>query len=80
MDWEAHRFLCISPDAVLTRHVHAVAGFSITGDDIGVSQRPWTRRPGTATSACCRPATSSGPSTSDIWVADRRIGPASPQA
>lgn len=28
MDWEAHSFLCVSPDAVLTRHVQAVAGFS----------------------------------------------------
>lgn len=27
MTWEAHCFLCISPDAVLTRHVQAVAGF-----------------------------------------------------
>ena len=28
MDWLAHSFLCVSPDAVLTRHVQAVAGFS----------------------------------------------------
>ena len=28
MTWEAHSFLCISPDAVLTRHVQAIAGFS----------------------------------------------------
>jgi hypothetical protein len=28
MDWEAHSFLCVSPDAVLSRHVQAVAGFS----------------------------------------------------
>jgi hypothetical protein len=28
MTWEAHSFLCVSPDAVLTRHVQAVAGFS----------------------------------------------------
>jgi hypothetical protein len=38
MDWEAHSFLCISPDAVLTRQVQAIAGFSwgfrITGEDI----------------------------------------------
>ncbi len=38
MDWEAHSFLCISPDAVLTRQVQAIAGFSwgftITGDAI----------------------------------------------
>jgi hypothetical protein len=26
--WEAHSFLCVSPDAVLTRHVQALAGFS----------------------------------------------------
>lgn len=27
MDWEAHSFLCVCPDAVLTRRVQAVAGF-----------------------------------------------------
>jgi hypothetical protein len=27
MIWEAHCFLCISPDAVRTRHVQAVTGF-----------------------------------------------------
>jgi len=28
MAWEARSFLCAGPDAVLTRHVQAVAGFS----------------------------------------------------
>jgi hypothetical protein len=28
MVWEAHCFLCISPDAVLTRRVQAICGFS----------------------------------------------------
>jgi hypothetical protein len=28
MDWDTHSFLCVSPDAVLTRRVEAVAGFS----------------------------------------------------
>jgi hypothetical protein len=28
MSWEAHCFLCISPDAVLTPHVQAICGFS----------------------------------------------------
>jgi hypothetical protein len=28
MDWEANSFLCISPDAVVTRRVQALAGFS----------------------------------------------------
>ncbi|MGA2529755.1 MAG: hypothetical protein ABSG36_11400 [Acidimicrobiales bacterium] len=28
MVWQAHSFLCVSPDAVLTRRVQAVAGFS----------------------------------------------------
>lgn len=28
MTWDAHSFLCVSPDAVLSRHVRAVAGFS----------------------------------------------------
>jgi hypothetical protein len=28
MAWEAHSFLCVCPDAVLTRRVQAVAGFS----------------------------------------------------
>lgn len=35
MDWEAHSFLCVCPDAVLTPRVHAIAGFgwgfAITG-------------------------------------------------
>jgi hypothetical protein len=77
MDWEARSFLCISPDAVLTRHVQAIAGFSwgftITGDLIALSQPgPSTRRPGTATSTCCGPATPSGPSMPDTWMPDRR--------
>ena len=41
MDWEAHSFLCISPDAVLTCRVQAIAGFSwgftITGAAIGIT-------------------------------------------
>jgi hypothetical protein len=28
MAWRAHSFLCVSPDAILTRHVQAIAGFS----------------------------------------------------
>jgi hypothetical protein len=28
MTWEAHSFLCVSPDAVLTRRVQAIMGFS----------------------------------------------------
>ena len=28
MAWQAHSFLCVCPDAVLTRRVQAVAGFS----------------------------------------------------
>ena len=28
MDWAAHSFLCVSPDAVISRRVQAVAGFS----------------------------------------------------
>jgi hypothetical protein len=38
LTWEAHSFLCVSPDAVITRRVQAIAGFSwgftITGADI----------------------------------------------
>jgi hypothetical protein len=38
MTWECHSYLCISPDAVLSRRVQAVAGFSwgftIAADDI----------------------------------------------
>jgi hypothetical protein len=48
MDWEAHSFLCISPDAVLTRQVQAIAGFrwgfSIAGQDISFA-RPATLNP-----------------------------------
>jgi hypothetical protein len=50
MAWEAHSFLCISPDAVLTRHVQAVIGFSwgftITHQAIASTQ-PTTLGPGT---------------------------------
>jgi hypothetical protein len=28
LDWQADSFLCFSPDAVMTKQVHAVAGFS----------------------------------------------------
>ena len=38
MAWEAHCILCVSPDAVLTRQVQAIAGFSwgftINGQDM----------------------------------------------
>ena len=38
MTWECHSYLCVSPDAVLSRRVQAVAGFSwgfmIAGGDI----------------------------------------------
>jgi hypothetical protein len=38
MTWDCHTYLCISPDAVLSRRVQAVAGFSwgfmIAGGDI----------------------------------------------
>jgi hypothetical protein len=38
MNWEAHSFLCISPDAVVSSHVQAIAGFSwgftVTGGSI----------------------------------------------
>lgn len=38
MDWECHSYLCVSPDAVLSRRVQAVAGFSwgftVAGHDI----------------------------------------------
>jgi hypothetical protein len=40
--WEAHSFLCVSPDAVLTRRVQAIAGFrwgfAVTGADITVAR------------------------------------------
>jgi hypothetical protein len=42
MDWQAHSFLCVSPDAVITPHVQAIAGFSwgftITGSEIAFAQ------------------------------------------
>jgi hypothetical protein len=42
MAWEAQSFLCVSPDAVLTRHVQAIVGFSwgftISHHDITFSQ------------------------------------------
>ena len=49
MAWEAHSFLCVSPDAVLTRRVQAIVGFSwgftISHDDITFSS-PATLEPG----------------------------------
>jgi hypothetical protein len=49
MTWEAHSFLCISPDAVLTRHVQAIVGFtwgfSINHQDITLD-RPAALGPG----------------------------------
>jgi hypothetical protein len=40
MNWECHSYLCISPDAVLSRRVQALAGFSwgftITGGNINL--------------------------------------------
>lgn len=42
MAWECHSYLCVSPDAVLSRRVQAVAGFSwgftIAGGDITVAR------------------------------------------
>jgi hypothetical protein len=42
MTWECHSYLCISPDAVVSRRVQAVMGFSwgftIAGGDITVSR------------------------------------------
>jgi hypothetical protein len=42
LSWEARSFLCVSPDAVITPRVLAVAGFSwgftITGQDISLTQ------------------------------------------
>ena len=41
MDWLAHAFLCVSPDAVLTPRVQAIAGFrwgfTVTGADIWIA-------------------------------------------
>jgi hypothetical protein len=48
MTWECHSYLCISPDAVLSRRVRAVAGFSwgftIAGGEITFA-RPATLGP-----------------------------------
>jgi hypothetical protein len=49
MEWEAHSFLCISPDAVLTRRVQAIAGFrwgfGIAGGEIGLTPPAPLRSP-----------------------------------
>jgi hypothetical protein len=41
LTWLAHSFLCVSPDAVITREVHAVTGFSwgfeVAGGRIGIA-------------------------------------------
>jgi hypothetical protein len=50
MDWEARSFLCVSPDAVITRRVVAVTGFSwgftIKSGEIAISG-PWELGPDT---------------------------------
>ncbi len=42
LDWEAHGFLCVSPDAVITPRVQAIAGFSWgftrAGEDISLTR------------------------------------------
>ena len=42
LDWEAHSFLCVSPDAVITPQVQAIAGFSwgftITGSEFAFAE------------------------------------------
>jgi hypothetical protein len=42
MTWQAHSFLCVSPDAVLTRRVQAIAGFTwgftIDHEDIALAR------------------------------------------
>jgi hypothetical protein len=50
MDWEARSFLCVSPDAVISRRVLAVTGFSwgftIKSGEISISG-PWELGPDT---------------------------------
>jgi hypothetical protein len=50
LDWEARSFLCVAPDAVLTRRVLAVTGFSwgftIKSGEIAISG-PWELGPDT---------------------------------
>jgi len=49
LDWEAHSFLCVSPDAVLTPRVQAITGFSwgftITGEHISLTPPAALGRP-----------------------------------
>ena len=71
MVWEAHSFLCVSPDAVLTRHVQAIAGFSwglpsTSKTSPSPCQQRWDQKPGTATSTCSQRITPTGSSTADI--------------
>ena len=71
MTWEAHSFLCVSPDAVLTRHVQAIAGFSwgftINQQDITFA-RPASLAPEAwdSPSTCSQRITPTGSSTADI--------------
>jgi hypothetical protein len=76
MTWQAHSFLCIAPDAVLTRRVQAIAGFSWGfaidhQDSRSPGQQHSGRKPGTATSACSEPATPTGSSIADTSWPDR---------
>ena len=71
-----HSFLCVCPDAVLTRQVQTIAGFSwgftINHHDITFA-RPAVlcgHRPGIVTSTCSGPATQTGSSIADTLPAD----------
>jgi len=85
MDWEAHSFLCISPDAVLTRQVRAITGFSwgftITGDQIDLTQpamldpQAWNEHLDLLRTDC-----PGGASRLGFLIPDRGMGPASPHA
>ncbi len=85
MDWEAHSFLCISPDAVLTRQVRAITGFSwgftITRDQIDLTQpaildpQAWNEHLALRRTDC-----PGGASRLGFLIPDRGMGPAPPNA
>jgi hypothetical protein len=70
MVWRAHSFLCVSPDAVITRRVQAVAGFS-WGFDLAaghIEPAPIVRLDGTAWDAVLGLLRQSYPSWAfDAW-------------
>ncbi len=72
--WEAHSFLCVSPDAVMTRHVQAIAGFgwgfTVADSHVTIPLPEAGPDDWTAILTCSGPTIPSGSSTADTTPPD----------